>query len=98
MARERLLAELVTALRTRQTFADGLPVVQALELAAQGLFAAGHDDLGESLARDVRRTFRAEPRSELTRKLERSQWPPAPGTETRDLARELARHEVPASL
>lgn len=97
-ARDALQARLAVALKENQSSARAAALIAALERASAGLYAAGRDAEGESFAKALRLAFRRNPKTELGQRFERRLWPPAPGIELRDLAREEARFEVPPSL
>jgi len=97
-ARESLLAQLGAALRENRSLDAARPLLLALERTAQGLYSARRDEQADAFSKSVRTAIRGGGKGEVRRLLERDVWPGAPGTEERDLLRELARFEVPADL
>ncbi len=93
-AREQLHASLVLALQENQPLERARPLLAALERAVAGLYAAGRDELGDAFVRLLVQAAGRQPKAALARHFDPA-WPPAPGTELRDAAHELARFEVP---
>lgn len=96
-ARTTLLGLLALALREDRSVAAESALLDALERTAWGLYESGRDELGDSFTVGVRKLLSRQ-KSALARVLERGSWPPVPPRDQHDLARELARFEVPASL
>ncbi|NOT31077.1 MAG: hypothetical protein HOP15_11570, partial [Planctomycetes bacterium] len=95
MAREQLHAGMVLALQENRTLERARPLIDAIERAASNLYAAGRDQDGDVFLHALARAAGRGPKGELGRRFERLLWPPAPGTEIRDAARELGRFEIP---
>jgi hypothetical protein len=96
-ARRGLLARVVTALAENRRVQESASLLRALESAAASLYSAGLDGEGDAFSEDVQKRC-SRSKTELGRWLERRPWPPAPLVETLDVARALARFEVPSSL
>lgn len=96
-AREQLTAALTLALQENRPLEASRVLVRALERALAGLYAAGREEQqGEALLRTVTQLARRNQKTALGRQLDAPLWPPAPGSEIRDLSRELARFEIPS--
>lgn len=94
-ARAELIARLTAAAQENRPLAENRALLAALELAVQGLYAAGRDGPGEDLMSAAQRSVGRSQASELGKILQHPLWPIGPGTEVRDLGRELARFQVP---
>lgn len=97
-AKEALLSQLDAALKENRGLEACAALIDALERALGGLYAAGRDEQASSLSRDVRRLLGRSEKAPVARGMEARGWPPGQPGEVRDLARLLARFEVPASL
>jgi len=98
-ARAALLEALGEALRTNRKAEECGALIQGLERAASGTYAAGRDAEGAAFARDVRRVVSKNgARTELGTRIERTLWPLAPGVEVRDIVERARAFEVPADL
>lgn len=96
-ARATLHSRLASALGENRRLQEFSALLQALERAARGLYSAGRDEEGDTFSSRVQ-ALGSRSKGELGRWIERQPWPPAPLSETRDVARVLASFEVPASL
>jgi hypothetical protein len=95
-ARDRLLARLGAALAENRPLPEVQALLAALERAAQGLYAGGRDRVAaEDIVGPVRQLLQ---RTKGGRRMDLRAWPAPPFALQRDVALEVGRAEVPASL